>query len=106
MIDDDDEPRWEGFGSDGEQLRWQRQGVLNELMREITAGHKLHGRVVRVEAFFTATDDVIVRLEDGTFAHVHPTWIRRAERPDYPETKVLGSADAAKAFMSRWEERY
>jgi hypothetical protein len=106
VIDDDDEPRWEGFGSDEEGLSRQRQGVLNELLREITAGHELHGRIVRVEAFFTATDDVIVRLEDGTFAHVHPTWIRRAERPGCPETTVLGSADAAKAFMSRWEERY
>ncbi|GHH77282.1 hypothetical protein [Promicromonospora soli] len=101
MTDDDDEPRWECFGSDDVALLARRKGVLAELMREIDAGHILHGRIVHVEAFFTATDDVIVRLDDGTFAHVHPTWTGHVERPGYPEAAVLGSAHAALDFMAR-----
>jgi hypothetical protein len=105
MIDED-EPRWAGFGSDDVALLPRRQSVLAELRREIDAGHMLHRRVVQVEAFFTATDDVIVRLDDGTFAHVHPTWIGRVERPGYPEATVLGSERAARDFMAWWEARY
>lgn len=100
MIEDDGEPGWEGFGVEGDP-HGRRQGVLDELMREIGRGHPLYGRVVRVEAFFSATDDVIVRLDDGAFAHVHPTWSRRRERPSYPEATLLGSDRAALEFMAR-----
>lgn len=102
----DDEPRWEGFASDSDDLRSRRQAVLDELVREIGSGHPLDGRIVRVEAFFTATDDVIVRLEDGTFAHVHPTWTGHIERSGYPQASVLGSERAVLDFMTRWEANY
>jgi hypothetical protein len=102
----EDEPRWEGFGSNDERFLRSRQAVFDELMREIGPRHILHRRVVRVEAFFTATDDVIVQLDDGMFAHVHPTYTGHVERPGYPEAAVLGPRSAAMDFMASWQEAY
>lgn len=103
----DEEPRWEGFGTDDDDhLRSRRRAVLDELLREIDNGHALNGRIVQVAAFFSASDDVIVQLDDGTFAHVHPTWTGQVERPGYPETTLLGQGSAVVDFMDRWQAGY
>lgn len=59
--------------------------VPRELKSELGAGHELFDRVVRVEARFGPSDDV-VRLIDGTFALVHPTWSGRVESPPWPRS--------------------
>ncbi len=75
-----------------------------ELRKEIAPGHLLHGRIDRIEASFEASDDVIVRLSDGTFALVHPTWSRRQESPPFPTSRLLGEAEAASVAVLEWEQ--
>lgn len=82
----------------------KRAAVGAELGKEIAPGHRLHGRVERVEASFEAGDDVIVRLSDGTFALVHPTWSRRQEPPPFPTSRLLGEAEAASVAILEWEQ--
>jgi len=77
----------------------KRDAVLAELTREIRPGHEMYGQVVQVEAFFEASDDVIVRLVDGTFARTHPGWSGRPEPAPFPTTKRLGNAAAASAAI-------
>lgn len=101
-----DDVRWEGFVADDDRLRSRRRVVLDELIREFGNRHTLDGRIVQVEAFFTATDDVIVRLDNGAFAHVHPTWTGHVELPGYPQAAVLGREPAVLDFMARWEANY
>ena len=68
----------------------KRIAVGAELSTEIAPGHLLHGRIDRIEAFFLASDDVIVRLVDGTFALLHPTWSQRQETPPFPTSRLAG----------------
>ncbi|MFI8527410.1 hypothetical protein ACIGB8_23335 [Promicromonospora sukumoe] len=79
--------------------RRRARSVLAELERELVRGHPLFRRIVGVEAFDGASDDVLVRLDDGSYAIVHPTWTRRAERPGYPTCELLGTgAESALRF--------
>ncbi|GAB3875449.1 hypothetical protein ACFQ1S_05035 [Kibdelosporangium lantanae] len=87
--------RWWGLYEVTEAAERKRTAISAELNREIAPGHVTYGKIVRVEGFFEASDDVIVRLVDGTFALVHPTWSRRPESGPYPRTRRLGDAAAA-----------
>jgi len=95
--------RWWGLNDVTELAAKKRDAVLAELTREIRPGHEMYGQVVQVEAFFEASDDVIVRLVDGTFARTHPTWSGRPEPAPFPTTKRLGNAAAASAAIADWE---
>lgn len=95
--------RWWGHQETSEPAEAKRAAVLRELSLEIDPGHELSGQVVRVEAFFEASDDVIVGLVDGTFALVHPTWTGRTEPPPHPTAIRLGSGAAASEEVARWE---
>lgn len=87
--------------------RWWRPGdddaLRAELSREIRRGHPLHRRIERVEARFDATDDLLVRLHDGGYALVHPTWSGHRERAPFPLCRLLGDAGAASAAIAEWE---
>ncbi|WP_123814515.1 hypothetical protein [Myceligenerans xiligouense] len=78
--------------------------VLHEIELELSPDHELAGQIMRVEARFGPSDDVIVSLIDGTFALVHPTWTGRVERPPWPETTRLGDAVAASEAVAMWEQ--
>lgn len=104
MADLELSERWWGLGDPPDPAAAdKRAGVGAELSKEIAPGHPLHGRIDRVEAFFGASDDVIVRLSDGSFALLHPTWSQRQEPPPFPTAKLLGAADAASAAIAEWE---
>ncbi|MFD6176163.1 MULTISPECIES: hypothetical protein [unclassified Isoptericola] len=94
---------------------WSREGsgppaesnfaaVLDEIELELSPDHELAGKIVRVEARYWPSDDVIVSLVDGTFAMVHPTWTSRAERTPRPKSIRLGDAAAASEAIEKWEE--
>ncbi len=57
--------------------------LVRELGRELTLGHELYGRVVRVVARALPQDDVLVELLDGV-ALVHLTWRGAPEPPPWP----------------------
>ena len=63
--------------------------VLREIQSELGPDHELFGQVVRVEARFGPSDDVVVGLIDGTFALVHPTWRGVVEAPPWPRSTWL-----------------
>ncbi|MGI3786463.1 MAG: hypothetical protein ACRYG2_37445 [Janthinobacterium lividum] len=96
--------RWHGLDDVSEETERRRNLMFHELKREIAKGHELSGLVMRVEAFFEASDDVIVRLLDDSFALVHPTWIRKADRPPWPQAERLGRGAQASEAVRRWEE--
>lgn len=76
----------------------QRWVLLAELHREIGPNHLLHGRAVSVVARSQANDDVIVVMDDKTWAIVHLTWRSAPEVPPWPMTTVFGSlSDAIRA---------
>jgi hypothetical protein len=70
---------------EGEQLR-------AELLRELSAGHVLHGADLRVIARAVPQHEVVVETADGRVALVHVTWSGRAESPPWPTTELLNSA--------------
>lgn len=84
---------WCGHDDDSERAEFKRASVHDELNREIGPEHELSGRIVRVEAFFDPSDDVIVRLTDDTFALVHPTWSCRREPSDHPNHEPTRTRD-------------
>jgi hypothetical protein len=98
--------QWWGLGETTELANEMRAVVLAELRTEIRRRHVLYGKVVQVEAFFEPSDDVVVRLVDGTFALVHPTWSRRREVPPFPTAQRLGSASSASAALAEWESTW
>ncbi|MFD7026253.1 hypothetical protein [Promicromonospora sukumoe] len=99
--EDHDLPReqsWQPIPDDTAGRRRARS-VLAELERELVRGHPLFRRIVAVEAFDGASDDVLARLDDGSCAIVHPTWSGRPERPGYPTCELLGTgAESALRF--------
>jgi 5-methylcytosine-specific restriction enzyme subunit McrC len=84
---------WWGYRDRSEVAESQRRKTLREITAELSSGHALSGRVMRVEAFHVLTDSVVVLLDDDTFALVHPTWSGRPERPPYPAATPLGDAE-------------
>ena len=78
--------------------------VLREIQVELGPQHELFGQVVRVEARFGPSDDVVVSLSDGTFALVHPTWKGSAEAAPWPRSTRLGDVDAASRAIEEWEQ--
>ncbi len=77
--------------------------VLREIERALSPDHPLAGQIVRVEARYGPTDDVVVSLADGTFALVHPTWTGRVEPVPWPTCTRLGDAAAASDAIDAWE---
>jgi hypothetical protein len=56
-----------------------------ELARELAPHHSLHNRHFTAEAKTGASDDVLYRLDDGTFAQVHLKFTKEPrERPPLP----------------------
>lgn len=84
----------------------RRVAIRAELGKEIGPEHPLHLAIDQVEASLPGRDDVVVRLLDGTFALVHPTWSGRREAPPFPTTVLLGAAEAATAALADWEQRW
>lgn len=95
--------RWQGLDDVSATTQGRRDAVLRELDLEIASDHDLAGLVVGVEAFFEASDDVIVRLVDSSYAIVHPSWIHEAERPPWPTAERIGRGVEASAAVRRWE---
>jgi hypothetical protein len=67
-------------------------GLEDELRRELSRGHPLHGRGVRAIARRYDQDDVLFALGDGEeCAVVHLTWSGHAERAPWPSTRIYPS---------------
>lgn len=73
----------------------QREVLLAELHREIGPNHLLHGRTVSVVARSQDNDDILVVVDDKTWAIVHLTWRSAPEVPPWPMTAVFGSLSDA-----------
>jgi hypothetical protein len=70
-----------GLLSDGRARYFER-----ELARELPPDHALHNRRFTAVAITGASDDVLLRTEDGTFAQVHLTFTKTPpKRPGWPE---------------------
>jgi hypothetical protein len=70
------------------------------------AGHALHGpRPWRVMAKALPNDDVIAECEDEVSV-VHLTWTQKQERPPWPLTTFMASADEFESHVASeydWE---
>ena len=69
------------------------------------SGHALHGRPWRVIAKALPNDDVIAECEDEV-AVVHLTWTQKQERPPWPLTTFMASADEFESHVASeydWE---
>ena len=71
----------------------QAERLRTELLRELSAGHVLHGLDLRVIAQAPPQEEVIVETGDDTVALVHLTWSGHAEAPPWPTTKLLDSPE-------------
>lgn len=92
-----------------EPLRDLREAVgeaatlREELLREIGAGHVLHGVELHVIARATPQDDVIVQAADGRVALVHLTWSGHPDTPPWPTTELVTSPEHLENLI---ESRY
>lgn len=93
------EPWWDlrghGLTEDG-----QRQALHDELVAELKPSHPLHGRSFTVIARSGAQDDILVEVDNGTWAIVHLSWKGDRERSPWPTTTVFESLQAAVASLS------
>jgi hypothetical protein len=64
----------------------QAESLRAELLRELSAGHVLHGVDLRVIARALPQDEVVVETTSGQVALVHLTWTGHAESPPWPTT--------------------
>jgi len=85
-------PRWSGYEDRSDATERWRARVLTELGTEMAPEHELFGRVAHVEAFFEASDDVLVRLREVTEQQREPC--SDVPRPDGPR-----SGDAAPSLV-------
>jgi hypothetical protein len=95
---------WKPLDSGSEVPAIQRQ-----LEQEITAEHPLHGKQATAIARRIDSDDVLVRLGDGTYANVHLPWSRPgSERSPgkHPSFFVYGSLDAFVSAMQKDVDEY
>jgi hypothetical protein len=90
---------WSDLRDGGPEDDEQREVLQAELAEELSAGHVLHGREFVVVARSEANDDVLVALDDGTWALVHLTWRGTPERPPRPATVVFSAVTDAVAAM-------
>lgn len=61
-----------------------RQALTDELLREVSDGHPLFRRSVKVLNRCGGCDEVLVELGDGDFGLAHPTWSGKPETPPWP----------------------
>ena len=76
--------------------RDERPEVLLELQRELSPGHALHGKALKILARCGASDDYLFAADDGTglLAKVHLTWSQRPETPPWPKAEMFSSVSA------------
>ena len=67
------------------------QALRREALLEIGLGHQLAGRRLTTLAVCEGCDDVLFRLDDGSFAIVHLTWTSRQESSPWPTTRRMAS---------------
>ncbi|MBV9926792.1 MAG: hypothetical protein JOZ96_17365 [Acidobacteria bacterium] len=83
--------------------------LADELRRELTPGHLLYGRPVRVIAHRNgATDDILVAHRDqpGRFTVVHLTWRGGPEiNQAHPSVECDGDYAAFLEYEARWSAR-
>ncbi len=88
----------------------EQEGLRRQLEDELLEGHVLHGRSVEVVARDDASDDIVVRLDDGRYAMVSlfepspavkPRWWRRTGeyRPGGPDTEVYDDPERLQADL-------
>lgn len=91
---------WSDLRGEGPEEQAQRETLRTELVKELSAGHALHGRAFSVAARSDAKDEILIVLDDDEmWALVHLTWRGTAERPPWPQTIVFSTiADAVTAM--------
>jgi hypothetical protein len=85
------EPWCDLRGTDPEDAE-QRQGLRDELARELSPGHPLHNRTVTVLGRSHLGDDILIAPEGAAWAIVHLTWKHAPERPPWPATRFYDNA--------------
>lgn len=74
---------------------------LAEAVVEIAPAHDLAARNLKAVSTCPACDDVLFRLDDGSFAIVHLTWSGQRETPPWPRTTRLGGSLAVDLAISQ-----
>jgi len=77
---------WVALRADSESAKF----FEHEVARELAPSHSLYGRRLRTVAKNSACDDLLFRLDDGTYAEVHLTFTRTPpERPGWPRYRAF-----------------
>lgn len=74
-----------------------KDGLVDELRREVGPGHALYGKVVRVLALSGDGDDVLFAVDSPTisYAVVHLTWRGSQEpSPTWPHVELYPTLEA------------
>lgn len=95
--DDDREAAVRSTDYEGRPAEWEpvRGGVArvleSEVRIEMPPDHELAGRELTAVSRCPGCDDALFRLDDGSFAIVHLTWIGRQEQSGWPDFLLFGS---------------
>ena len=82
----------------------QAGALAAELQREVAPGHPLYGQSWRVIARALTSDDIVVE-RGGEVAVVHLTWTQKPERPPWPVTTLIASADELESYVESEYDR-
>ncbi|SDZ43224.1 hypothetical protein SAMN05444365_1164 [Micromonospora pattaloongensis] len=82
---------WWDLRNPGESEQEQVHAITNEMLRETSPGHALHGMPFAVVGRSDARDDVLLKVDDR-WALVHLTWSGKSEVPPWPTCVMFDSA--------------
>ena len=95
------DPWWDLRGG-GAAEALERDRLVRQLASEVAAEHPLHACQVEVVGACLASDDVLVRLEEGRWALVHLTYGGR-QAPPWPATYIFEEASELAAELALFD---
>jgi hypothetical protein len=73
---------------------WTKQNLTDQLEREISKTHVLHGRATKTLARRQDNDDVLFLVDNEKFAIVHLTWASQRQTDNrWPATQLFDNWD-------------
>ena len=82
---------WRDLRGGGTAEALERDRIVRQLASEVAAEHPLHACPVEVVGVCLASDDVLLRLDEGHWALVHLTYGGR-QTPPWPATSIFEEA--------------
>ena len=91
---------WQDLRGHDHDAEHQRRTMHNQLNRELSPCHPLHGHTITVIARSQQRDDIVITTAESRWAIVHLTWKQAPDTPPWPVTTFYDNADDLTAKLN------